>query len=391
MTSPAGARAALDRGVSNVGGYHRAVRRAASVLLLAAVVGAAALGGQARASAAAPRVTLFGDSVASVIGSVPQAREYLGRGLDLNLELRVCRRLVAVSCPYQGVRPPTVLDVVEADDKQTLGNIVVVDVGYNDYVSTYRDDMDRVVQALVDKGVEHIVWTTLHEVRDDYRIINRTIVAEAGKWPQVVVADWQRASTGQSWFGSDGIHLNAGGAMGLARLLRPLILSFCQDPCQPPPAGSARPLFVLRLSRRRAAVGRFTIWAAARRGTYESATLAFGPASSCRLASGRKSRVTWSSLGLTMQFIAAPGAVCASPATVYLQTLTATGRRWRTSAGLAVGSPLATLERLYPDSPGSAGRFRLVGIDRPGTHVVLFATVADGRVVSLGLVFRASP
>ena len=66
------------------------------------------------ASTSAPRVTIFGDSAAEVLDSVPDAKQYLGQGLDVNWQLKVCRRLVQLSCPYQGVRPPTVLDTVRA-------------------------------------------------------------------------------------------------------------------------------------------------------------------------------------------------------------------------------------------------------------------------------------
>ena len=57
---------------------------------------------------------MFGDSAAEVLDYVPDAKQYLAQGLDMNWQLKVCRRLVELSCPYQGLRPPTVLDVVRA-------------------------------------------------------------------------------------------------------------------------------------------------------------------------------------------------------------------------------------------------------------------------------------
>ena len=171
--------------------------------LAAVVLAAAALGAASAlpATRAAPRVTIFGDSAAEVLDYVTDAKQYLGQGLDVNWQLKVCRRLVQLSCPYQGVRPPTVLDVVQASPKGSLGSIAVVDVGYNDYVDQYQNDMDTVIKALIGNGVEHIIWTTMHEVRTDYRNINATIRAEAAKWPQVVIADWNaaaRARTGST-------------------------------------------------------------------------------------------------------------------------------------------------------------------------------------------------
>ena len=41
----------------------------------------------------------------------------------------------------------------------------------------------------------------------------------------MVVADWNAYSRGKAWFGEDGLHLSATGAMRLARFLRPLVLA----------------------------------------------------------------------------------------------------------------------------------------------------------------------
>src|SRR4029077_6548383 len=228
----------------------------------------------------------------------------------VNWQLKVCRRLVQLSCPYQGVRPPTVNDVIQSTPPGGLGQIAVIDVGYNDYVDQYQSDMETVIKGLIANGVQHIIWTTMHEVRTDYRSINATIRAEAAKWPQVVVADWNAASQGQNWFNSDGIHLNSAGAWGLARLLLPPLLPPGGAPCQPPPVRATAPWFVIRATVAWIRVGRYTAWRPALRGTYAQATAAFGRAATCRLLAGKKSRASWGSLGLTMQFIAARGSVC---------------------------------------------------------------------------------
>jgi hypothetical protein len=92
--------------------------------------------------------------------------------------------------------------------------------------------MPRVVEALLAKGVGHIVWVTLREQIQDYRQINAIIQQQARRWPQVQVADWEASSRGQDWFGADGLHLNADGAIGLARFLRPYVLAACGAACQ---------------------------------------------------------------------------------------------------------------------------------------------------------------
>jgi len=218
------------------------VRAVRTALVLVAVLGVVAIApsanGAERASADGPRVTMFGDSIADSLTYVPDARELLGDGLDLRLELAPCRKLVASGCAYMGSRPPSVLDIVKSSTLAALGNIVVVAVGYNDPENNYQTDMAQVVDALVDKGVGHVIWLTLREQTDDYRSINRTIKAQAPRWPELRVADWEAASRGKDWFNPDGLHLNADGAIGMATLIRPFVLTACGAPCKDLGAGA---------------------------------------------------------------------------------------------------------------------------------------------------------
>jgi hypothetical protein len=199
---------------------------------LAAVGSFAAGAAPVAASTPAARVTVIGDSVAGVLTYVKEARQYLGRGLDLRLDLRVCRRLVADSCWYMGEQPSTALAVVQAAAPGALGDILVVDVGYNDPPEEYGTDMEQFVQAVVAKGIHHLIWVTMREATDGYRSINGAIRVEAARWPLVRVADWNRASSGKDWFNPDGLHLNAGGALGLAKMLRPAVLTACGTACR---------------------------------------------------------------------------------------------------------------------------------------------------------------
>ena len=203
-----------------------------------AVSSHSALGG---AGADGPRVTIFGDSVADSLNYVPDAMAYLGEGLDVRSELTPCRKLVPVGCVYMGERPASVLAVVKASTLAQLGNIVIVDVGYNDPANNYETDMAQVANALVERGVAHVIWVTMREQTDDYRTINHVIETQAPRWPQVQVVDWEAASRGRDWFNADGLHLNAAGAMGLATLLRPYVLAACGSACVPagPPATRA--------------------------------------------------------------------------------------------------------------------------------------------------------
>ena len=79
--------------------------------------------------------------------------------------------------------------------------------------------------ALGAARVRSVIWVTLPERRTVYGTIDFAIRAAVRRWRNLQVADWAAASQGRPWFASDGLHLNASGAMGLARLLRPLVVT----------------------------------------------------------------------------------------------------------------------------------------------------------------------
>jgi len=82
---------------------HR-LRGPLALVAMAVVLLAGALAGVAPAAGAPakPRVTLIGDSITASFASVPAATRALGAGLDLRVDARVCRRLVAPSCTHRG-------------------------------------------------------------------------------------------------------------------------------------------------------------------------------------------------------------------------------------------------------------------------------------------------
>lgn len=194
----------------------------ALVVVTAALLAATPASG---APAARPRVTIIGDSIMASFDYVPAARRSLAKGFVLRSDTAVCRRLVAVSCAFQGSTPATALDVVR-DGGRALGRVVVINVGYNDWAAVY--DVDRVVKALSAVGVESVIWVTLREAGPNAKLYARSnarIRAADRGWRSLVVADWNAYSRGRAWFREDGLHLTTAGALGLARLLRPLVLT----------------------------------------------------------------------------------------------------------------------------------------------------------------------
>ena len=180
--------------------------------------------GPRSASAAPPvRATFIGDSVPASIDYSASARTTLRRGLRVRLDLRVCRRLIDPSCPYGGVTPSTALEAVRAAGRG-IGDVLVMDVGYNDDATHYREGMRLIERAARAQGATAIVWVTLHEARSTYRWTNIAIRTQAKITPDITVADWNAYSAGRDWFSGDGLHLNPSGADALARFLRSYVL-----------------------------------------------------------------------------------------------------------------------------------------------------------------------
>jgi len=150
------------------------VRRTVFVTTLA-LVSLVLVGGATGQSAAGVRVTIFGDSVATAMQYDPDATRVLSRGIDLRMETAACRRLGDTSCPYDGVRPPNVIDRATQLGSQ-LGPVVVVAVGYNDYETNYAGNIDDAMAAFRAAGVQRVLWVTLLEQRQSWADIRLPIV-----------------------------------------------------------------------------------------------------------------------------------------------------------------------------------------------------------------------
>ena len=201
-------------------------------VLLAATALAVLVGGGTPGAAptAAPRVTLVTDSVGGVLSWRQDSRDALARGIDLRIDVRTCRRLVTEGCVYGGERPPSALAAIR-DVGSGLGRVAVIDVGYNDAPTGFAAGIDRVMRALLDAGVDQVVWVTLRERRPSWADINDQIREAPKRWPQLVVGDWELESRAHDdWF-VDGIHMTSIGGDAFARFLRPLVVAACRAAC----------------------------------------------------------------------------------------------------------------------------------------------------------------
>ena len=197
-------------------------RRLSLLLCIAMSTTVVMSGAMANAAPGPIRVTVVGDSVPASIEYVPSARQALRKGLDVRLDLEVCRRLVQPSCVFKGAKPSTALQAVRSSGR-TLGHVLVVDVGYNEGAEGYGAGVDRVMRAALARGVSGVVWVTLREQNDIYRRTNIAIRRAEKRWPQMQVADWNDYSAGKPWFRGDGLHMGTAGATAFAAFLRPHI------------------------------------------------------------------------------------------------------------------------------------------------------------------------
>jgi hypothetical protein len=185
------------------------------------------------------RVTVFGDSAATAMAYDPDAKRILGRGIDLELEVAACRRVGEPSCPYDGVRPPNVVERATQLGRE-LGPVVVVIVGYNDYESTYPENIEAALDVFRKAGVERVLWVTLRAGRQSYANMNEMIVAAARRFPQMSVLDWNAESKGHDdWLQPDGIHLTPEGARGMAAMVNNALVQLGVAPRPLPPATSS--------------------------------------------------------------------------------------------------------------------------------------------------------
>lgn len=214
-----------------------------AVVAAIALVSLALAGAAAGRSGADVRVTVFGDSAATAMAYDPDARRALGRGIDLRLEVAACRRVGDTSCPYDGVRPPNVVDRATELGGE-LGPVVVVIVGYNDYEDNYAENIDDAMAAFRKASVEHVLWATLREERQSWANMNDTIRAAARRYPEMTVLDWNAlARQSPDWLQPDGIHLTPAGAKGMAIMVNDALVQLGVAPR--PVAPKARKLLAI--------------------------------------------------------------------------------------------------------------------------------------------------
>jgi len=217
--------------------YPPGVRGHKALVVVASCAAAlVAIASSAGADVAQPRVTLIGDSVMTGMQWHNDAIAIMQAGLDVDWQVAVCRRLVAPSCPFNGQQAPSLLDVVQKLDTN-IAPIVVVGVGYNDSEALFAQSVQTSINALLQAGVQRILWLNLREVRHPYVHMNAILQAAALRYPQLAIVDWNRyARSHADWFQTDGEHLVDAGGVAMATLAHSAVM----DALSPPAARSVK-------------------------------------------------------------------------------------------------------------------------------------------------------
>jgi hypothetical protein len=201
-----------------------------TAVILGTWLAAGVLAATAPAGPPVPDVTIVGDSVMTGVLWHPAAVSIVQDGLRVKWDVAVCRTLAGISCPFEGTRPPTLLDVVAADG-QSLGKTVVVELGYNDAPALFPSEVEESIDALLAAGVRRILWVDLHEERPQYTAMNGVLASASARHPELTIVDWNGyAQSKYGWFQSDGIHLTADGGVGLATLLHAAVWKATDPP-----------------------------------------------------------------------------------------------------------------------------------------------------------------
>ncbi len=114
--------------------------------------------------------------------------------------------------------------------------VAVIELGINDASGSFPTKIDQMMQILLDKGVDTVLWLT-SSTRSSYASWagannNALTSAAAGRWSgRLVIVDWNAHSSGtgkDSWFQSDRIHLTGTGQAEMALLIRDHVIQHLQ-------------------------------------------------------------------------------------------------------------------------------------------------------------------
>jgi hypothetical protein len=108
---------------------------------------------------------------------------------------------------------------VAAAQRDRTGEVVIVELGTNE--SDVQGFAERATQMLEDlSGAGLVIWLTVRSPKSYAPAINDAIRTVVSRFPNAVLADWNRVAPPGGFIG-DGVHLNERGIRAMVRLLAP--------------------------------------------------------------------------------------------------------------------------------------------------------------------------
>ena len=186
-------------------------------VLLALKGGLGGLKTRASESNALIKPMLFvGDSVGA--GFKSKLVSTLGKTYSIGRYDAVVCRAVGFATKCFGKSASSGLTVVKNAPRYSYA---VIALGYNDDPETFGTMVDNVMNILISKGYEKVIWVNVSERKlggRNYSKTNQQLLEAKNRWTQLTVLDWKSASDGPTkddWF-ADGMHLTSKGNIEFA-------------------------------------------------------------------------------------------------------------------------------------------------------------------------------
>jgi hypothetical protein len=189
----------------------RAAPVVVAILVAGLCVSSALARGTREARAAGLRISIFGDSV--LLGAADDIRAALP-GDDVTIDAAENVSLLGRLATLEDARP-------------TIGDVVVLDLGYNDGadLGAWHDRVERAADIL--DGVPRVIWLSQREFAPGRAEMNAELRAVAQAHPNIEVADWNALVDAQPGLVyGDGIHLTPAGRAAMAELVRQRVDAF---------------------------------------------------------------------------------------------------------------------------------------------------------------------
>jgi hypothetical protein len=154
-----------------------------------------------RLPAGANTVLVLGDSV--ILGAQPQITADLA-GWQLSFDAKVSRSIYAGLSILRGLQG-------------NIPRVVVVHLCTNWGQPDFTPQIDRTMALL--QGASRVVWVTCTPWIPAVAAADQAILSAAGRYPNVVVADWAAYSATPGYTYADRLHLRTPGAVAMAALV----------------------------------------------------------------------------------------------------------------------------------------------------------------------------